>query len=175
MMQNYAKPLRVEPPLELVETGSSSLLRIAPGDIQARLGNCSSSSSGMACGCSGMCGPDYEWCEIEYVGDGVWQTKEGGRTSGDRDGYGKLPNAAYERTGVCVAPGTFVTLHPGGFNGDYWFDHCCAFECNPSSSSSSSSSDCIEVVSDVECVDGRLKVTKIKIRATLCDGSSSSS
>jgi hypothetical protein len=100
--------INVEPPLEIVHQAGMSLIRLTNGTIQAQIGDAATAG--------------YAWVEVETGGDGAWTVKDDGRTSGDPDEDGNVPNPAYERSGASVPSGTIVTIKPG-YSGDYWFDH----------------------------------------------------
>lgn len=108
MMPNFAKPLSVSPPLELLDSAAGSLLRITSQSIEAQITADNGDGS-------------YSWEEIETGGDGDWTAVTGGRTSGTDTGDGE-PNPAYERSGNDVPVDAIVTLQPG-YDGEYWLDY----------------------------------------------------
>jgi hypothetical protein len=140
--------LTAAPPLEIVSTGDSNLLRWVDTSIRAvivansssssvAVAEPSSSSSSSSSGCRGVA---YSWQEVQPDGEGEWLALDGLR-SGEQN--------AYEANGRCCDEGAIVYLQPRDGE-DYVFWLCCSVEEEPEDEgggdggggSSQSSGDC---------------------------------
>lgn len=118
-------------PLESYNTGGGVGLRWVNRDLWAVITSGSSSSSASSgASCRGV---PLSWKEIDWLGDGTYRIKPGGRQGGPGQ------NPAYQTNGICLDPDTVVWLRPG-LQHEFLAEVCCQPANPPTSSSSSSSS-----------------------------------